>query len=240
VSGAPETRYTDRDVRENADLIDRAYAYVEAYTGEFQYLIDMKMRIASGSTLTTPMVKGVLNCMRADPRVTDLPQPLPVEEAVVVEMRPKREKRKRYVGRIECPQVAAQIEHGYHTYETVHETGSCEGFHFINREYEVDMKVVIKRPFVKARGGRMIHLVGDMNRCAIRWFANQHSWGFCLDWKEEFPRLDLLVKTACKYPSYLRNPLLMDEAIAEFFLFPVAGEDQLTEWCPHCQEVMRV
>ena len=58
MNAAPDIKYTDRDVRENSDLVGAAYAYVENYQGEFQYLIDCKMRVASGETLTTGLVGG--------------------------------------------------------------------------------------------------------------------------------------------------------------------------------------
>lgn len=228
---APEVKYTDRDVRENEQLVLLAIEYVENYTGDFQYLIDMKMRMASGAGLTTPMVKGILNCMRADPRVTGLPSPLPPEEGVVVELRPKKEKRKRYVSNIECPDVENRVEHDGHSYEDDERRGYCRGWHRINRDHQgVDMAVKIHRPYALARGGSMIHLVGDMDRCAIRWYPNPHAWGF----RDRDP--DLMVKTACKYPSFLQNPQTLTVYQAECVL---ELNTENIGWCRHCREVMR-
>jgi hypothetical protein len=72
-----DRKYTDRDVRENPDFYVTVIDYLEHYEGEFDFLVDCKMRVAMDRELTVGMVRGILNCMRHDPRVTNLPEPLP-------------------------------------------------------------------------------------------------------------------------------------------------------------------
>jgi hypothetical protein len=76
MTGSASHKYTDRDVRENElEMRHFVESYLERYHGEFEFLIDCKMRVAEGYTLSTGMVRGVLNCMRNDPRVKGLPAP---------------------------------------------------------------------------------------------------------------------------------------------------------------------
>lgn len=74
---APELRYTDRDVREDGSLVDLAQDYLRRYTGEFAFLVDLQEALVTrGRPLTVANVRGVLNCMRNDPRVClTLPSP---------------------------------------------------------------------------------------------------------------------------------------------------------------------
>lgn len=233
MSNAPETKYTDRDVRESGDLVDRAIAYVENYTGDFQYLIDMKMRLAQEDDLTTPMIRGILNCMRHDPRIRNMPSPLPPDEATVTPIRSVRRqtgKRKRYGGTKPCNDQG--VEHGYHNWTDEDEwcEYACTGWHLINRVKPDDhgyltthlfMDATVKRPFAAARGGMLVHLVQS---ASCRWYIEPHAWGFAHD-------PELVVKTACRYPSFLDRPVLMDEEQA-------AAQIE-RKYCPHCAEVMR-
>jgi hypothetical protein len=239
MSGAPETRYTDRDVRENGELVELAEQYVDGYNGDFQYLIDMKMRVHSGLQLTTPMVKGILNCMRADPRVTGLPTPLPPEENnVVVELKPqKRKKRKPWRSDLACNQVDQKIEHSSHSYDTEEYNGWCIGFHWINRTEPVYTQAKIKVPFVVARGGKMIHLVGDPERHYFDWSPRAHKWGFAYtEYGAANWPVDLHVKLACKYPSFLTKPILLTVDQADL----MKEKDGLgfMPYCQHCMAVM--
>ena len=63
----PAYKYTDRDVRELPYLTQIAYTYLDAYQGDFEFLLDAK-RIHYQGVLATATIRGVLNCMRADPR----------------------------------------------------------------------------------------------------------------------------------------------------------------------------
>lgn len=238
MSTAPEVKYTDRDVRESEELVERALEYVRNYTGEFQYLIDMKLRVAQEGDLTTPMIRGVLNCMRHDPRITDLPTPLPPQEGTVTELRPRRaervpsQKRKRHGGRKSCHEVG--VEHGYH-YWTDDEDNteySCEGWHLINRgtvdvhgyrSTAVFTETVVKRPYAAARGGMLVHLI---NSAEVRWFAPAHEWGYHGD-------PDLVVRNVCRFPRFIERPLLLNQEQADY-ITGVGGR----KYCPHCFDVM--
>lgn len=72
---APATRYTDRDVQEYPDLLAQAVDYVRNYRGEFDYLIAARDLCNATGTLTVAVARGVLNCMRSDPRVAASLQP---------------------------------------------------------------------------------------------------------------------------------------------------------------------
>jgi hypothetical protein len=91
------------------------------------------------------------------------------------------------------------------------------------------MPVFIKRDFVVARGGTMIHLVGDQECHNIQWHPNAHEWGF-----SEFGP-DLHVKLACRYPSYLKNPLLITQAQGEELKF---DNGEVVPFCKHCAKAM--
>lgn len=60
-------KFTDRDVRENPALSGLVYSYLSAYQGEFEPLVDAQIQMSRGP-LTVPVVRKVLNCMRADER----------------------------------------------------------------------------------------------------------------------------------------------------------------------------
>jgi hypothetical protein len=90
-----ERAYTDRDVRDNPGYREAVEDYLSDYTGEFGFLIDMKMRAANGVDLTTGMVRGVLNCMRHDPRVKHLPTPTEEDFEDVDNVVPMRGKEER-------------------------------------------------------------------------------------------------------------------------------------------------
>lgn len=227
MSAAPETKYTDRDVRESPDLAEMAVEYVEQYGGEFEYLIDMKMRLAQGYDLTTPMIRGILNCMRHDPRITGLPAPLPPEEGVVVELRPaKRKKRKSHVWDRENPVPCNEIKsHDAHTWRPDGEHYEwCNGVPWaINRLSSIYLPAQVKLPFVVARSGKLIHRVGPTDHW-VEWWPNRHEWGF-----NRILQPELTVKLVCKYPSVLRQPLLLTAERAEQII-----EVCELDWCRHC------
>lgn len=239
-----ELKYTDRDVRENSDFLPAVLTYLEQYTGEFEYLIDMKMRAAQGMNLTVPMVRGVLNCMRHDPRVQNLPAPKPVEYGVLIDMeeeRPKRREpqqpRKRYGGQDPCDEDSPHDRHDYDL--PVNRKGetwqyTCPGIFTINRGFtdrdgywsgDVLTPARIKVPFATARGGMLIHRIVP-EKSHFVWRARQHTWGYYT--------LYLSVKTLCRYPSYLTDPYLLGYAITK-------DQEEFLDWanrkkCPHCQK----
>lgn len=218
---APETKYTDRDVRENDGLEERVYQYLEGYCGEFQFLVDAKMRLEYDGELPTPIIRGVLNCMRVDVRVTDLPKPLPYQPAEVIPMertesharRIRRERNKRKV----CTRTDPHPYHGGFG----EENDFCDGVYLINRVsyYTMEARVKPEYRYVVARTGAKIH---GVTSAVVMWYPNIHKTG----WNRS-PKL--IVKLHCRYPSTLVDPRLMDEMTAKGFtdLFAVP-------FCLHC------
>jgi hypothetical protein len=160
--------YTDRDVRDHPGYRQAVERYLEGYTGEFGFLVDMKMRAANDVDLTTGMVRGVLNCMRHDPRVTDLPAPTSedfddVENVIPMRSKEERAARDRHPAgkglpeRRPCP-YAGQ-EHDSHWYPDGWPNNSqsrCHGWHALTREY-VDVRVRVNRGYARGRSSNLIH-----------------------------------------------------------------------------------
>ena len=221
MSAAPQIKYTDRDLREDVALHDRAEEYARNYTGEFQFLIDAKMSLERDGGLPTPVARGVLNCMRVDPRVAGtLPPPLPPQVATVTTLRPAR--RLSWGGTQPC---GSAEEHDYHSWEDEKKRYNCNGWHKINRgtvdssgyrDLQVLMEAKTTKTLATARGGALIHKILYVSTV---WTANPHKWGF--------NTVTLSVKTKCKYPSILVNPWLLD---ADFESAVLADRKP----CPHC------
>ncbi len=64
----PDGKFDDTDVLIDAladnELCNAAEAWVSEYTGDFQYLVDMRRDIERFGSLSTGKTRGVLNCMR--------------------------------------------------------------------------------------------------------------------------------------------------------------------------------
>lgn len=175
-------RYADRDVRDYPILRDYAGEYLEVYTGDFQYLTEMRARWLLGGNLTDAMVRGVLNCMAGDPRVTLPELPEKVESAygnVVAFPTPNLESNRRRIKEYDCPLFVNGI---YHSHKRMtHQPDSqgrimryCSGLYRINRNM-FSVKAKIKMPYVVARAGSVIHKVGDAE-CI--WYPKYHELGY--------------------------------------------------------------
>ena len=215
--GAPAIKYTDRDVRENPDFVELAERYLESYEGEFQYLIDCKMRVQMGISLTTGMIRGVLNCMRVDPRAPEMPAPKQFpqdEESNVVSIeRPRRlgvRKKSIYADRETCPLYNAGIFHRHKKFtgEYLNQYLSCRGLYRINRAGIVTMKAKVKWPYMVAMSGSIIHKVG--NEAYTKWHVPQHEYGWY------FLQPDLVVRSQCQGTTLvLKNPRLLEKPEAK-------------------------
>ncbi len=217
MSGAPERKYTDRDVRENPTFVDMVEEYLDRYTGDFEFLIDNKMRVARGMDLTTPQVRGVLNCMRHDPRITNLPEPLPYEDNVVEMVHRGRRARQRHFESEHC-----LVTDPHYAHEWAGDHGiyfKCPGIPWAITRQMFTLPATVRRPFVCARTGAYVHKVKLGGNHFFRWYPKQHEWGWLLD-----PVLS--VATDCKYPYRIDKPLL----------FSCDAGDQLVNRanCPHC------
>lgn len=215
-----ELKYTDRDVRENEYLYEQVVAYLEQYQGEFSYLIDCKMRLNQGVELSVGMIRGALNCMRVDPRVTNLPEPLPPEEGNVIEMPRKKGRFTRGTCQITEP-------HGPHP--STDEMYSCGGVFLINRSaFRLPLK--IKRPMVTARSTGLIHMVMPEGGHNSVWYPPLHEYGWGM-YGIETP--DYHVKLGCKFPSWLKNPILLtSEEAAQLTDLPTHAGQRL--YCSRC------
>ena len=189
-------KYTDQDVRQNPDFYGIVVNYLVDYSGEFQFLIDCKMRIASNMDLTVGMVRGVLNCMRVDPRVKDLPEPMEWPEDVIpIDKSYRRPKKRR---KIPC----TRTDYHSHRYEDWDTYEYCPGKYEYNRtSYQLSATVHPEYVFVKGKSAatKTVHLV---TKAEVIWYPERNVAGFI---KEP----ELIIHTACRYPYYLRNPKLL-------------------------------
>ena len=229
-----ERKYTDRDVRENPDFYLTVLTYLAEYEGEFDFLVDCKMRVAMDRDLTVGMVRGILNCMRHDPRVTDLPEPLQPHEAKVIQMPRKKKKSNR--GKI-CDITEFHREHGGWVFKDgdyFYADGyeRCNGLYAINRQdFQVD--AYVKAPFMMSRSGKLIHRVGRNTGDAwYMWRPEVHQKGWRY-WRDGDP--DLYVRTLCKYPRIIDNPTLLEECHLDEALASLVGSSVHThELCKRC------
>lgn len=204
-------KYTDRDVRENPDFYLTAVHYLSEYQGDFQFLIDCKMRVEHGSDLSVGMVRGVLNCMRVDPRVQNLPEPLPPEEfdADVIPMRDS------YRKPIRRP--------GWQQKNEVIEVKPREVRNGGNYSYRLPVTVHPEFIFTKGKSPSTttIHLVTEAE---VEWYPHKY-----VDQPGWTKSPELIVHTNCKYPYYLRNSkLLTPEDVQEHndYLTEIDPEDE--------------
>lgn len=160
MTGGALRKYTDRDVRENPDFRLTVIDYLDQYEGEFEFLIDMKMRVASGYEMSVGMIRGVLNCMRNDPRVTGMPDPLPEEEGRVIQM-PRQRRRSVQVAEPEyveekCPDRGT--EHNSHWFPLKMRNGRqhCNGWHALTRDL-VTKKARFHADYLRGRNSNIIH-----------------------------------------------------------------------------------
>lgn len=213
-------RFTDRDVRDHPVLADVARNYLIQYTGDFEFLLEMRRKC---ERLTVPQARGVLNCMRNDPRAMTalmeilrrLPRApeLPAAngdgdfEAKVVDIKVKAH-------------PVCEITHPHESHY-LGRKGMCRGIPYeINRGPYFHFPASVKRPFAVSKTGNLIHVVAK-DRHAVQWHPPLHSYGF--GWCE------LYVNLLCRYPSSLRNPQLIDKERADIL------HDMLKmEWCRHC------
>jgi hypothetical protein len=227
-----DLKYTDRDVRENDELTEAAYEYIEQYTGEFAFIIDCKMRVASGESLTVGMVRGILNCMRVDPRVRNMPTPLPPDETVVAFERPPR-RQFRQLPRYQRKACDIEKYHGPHGGAGDSEYHFCHGKYAINRggySYRRDaylhddiLYVAGKSPTTLLHKTMVPHWTRDPKQpsAAYEWFPEQHGWGWAF-------RPKLRVFPYCKTPQNLVQPILLTEENMTI----MQSDEEL--WRPRC------
>lgn len=195
-----DRRYTDRDVRENPLLAELAGQYLEAYQGEFPFLADCKARLAVDGKLSTPLVRGVLNCMRADARVQGMPEPLEQAVDLGAEAKPARTRKHR-----RAPECTREDIHSNHYVEDSRYAyrGVCPGKYELNRE-NYSRPAVFKGLVIGAKAGKLHRPITEreaalqaMQRSWVEWRVNPHEPGFLQD-----PILS--VRPACLKPYIVR------------------------------------
>jgi len=224
MSNAPETKYTDRDVRENPELIQVAEEYLLRYEGEFSFLIDCKMRMANGMSLSTGHIRGILNCMRVDPRVHGLPEPLPPDD-IVVEFVPRKQRQARK-SLVPCDIEEFHGRHGGAYDDDPYQY--CSGKFEINRtERNVPMPVTLKPEikYITAQSPTgLMHLPLLGGDHYANWLPKQHEWGYhfrpqkyrfwddSLTYQDrEVPMVDLHIYTDCTFPRNIKNPFMLTQ-----------------------------
>lgn len=191
-----ERKFTDRDIRDGGPILhQQAVAYLQNYTGEFDLLIDCKMRVSQGMELTVGMVRGVLNCMRNDPRVKNLPKPKDWSadhEAEVIQIRPLTDR---------CPDEGT--EHNSHWYPSK-QGGQrhCNGWHSINRSITYT-RARFHAPYLRGRASNLIHRSTHVGE--VVWFPRgYHKFG-------QAEPAKYWVGTMCPIQN-LNEPSLLDAA----------------------------
>jgi hypothetical protein len=230
MTGGPERKYTDRDVRENPDFHLTVIHYLNDYEGEFDFLVDCKMRVAMERELTVGMVRGILNCMRHDPRVTGLPEPRYPTEGKVLQMPlPNKKQRSRIK---DCDIEEFHGPHGRSIDPDYYVYHYCEGRYPINRS-DFDKPAVIKVPFMMSKFGKLIHRVSQEPGDAwFMWRPNAHAWGWRYS-HEGDP--DLYVRTLCHYPRIIDNPVLFDsDNLNVAKMMRVGSSAHQHEYCKRC------
>jgi hypothetical protein len=227
-----ERRYNDRDVRDNREVLEEvAVEYLEQYTGGFDFLVDMRMRVATGYGLTTAMVRGVLNCMRNDPRVVGMPEPghdYHEPDADVIPMRPRRRRERPEPTPPEvCPDLGT--EHDAHWFPCQRASGEqhCLGWHAVNRGL-LTVRARFHAPYVRGRQSNLVHRATGEGE--VTWFPERfHQYGpsYPARWR---------VGVACPLP-WLVEPTLLDAAgvrAAEPYDAPTSRKYKEVTLCPRC------
>lgn len=201
-------KYTDRDVRENQDELTRVvYDYLFEYQGEFQFLVDCKMRVVSEYDLTIGMIRGVLNCMRVDPRAPSLPDPIEWG-ADVIPLHEPQPSRRRYNDKKNCENTEPH-QHSQDDFKLIH---YCPGRYAVTRNeghfsYKRDAKIHPEYLFVTAKSDSSI-LVHRATSAEVEWYPHIHEFGWAR-------KPDVILHTNCRYPYYLRNGLLLTPGMVQ-------------------------
>lgn len=62
-----DRKFTDIDVRKEPGLRELAKEFARHYQGDYPYLVQARQMVHQHGKLTTPLTRGILNCMRNDP-----------------------------------------------------------------------------------------------------------------------------------------------------------------------------
>lgn len=234
--GGTRSPYTERDVREKPLLTELAKEYLQKYGGTFEPLVRAQRVLGAGHDLTPAIVKTVLNCMRHDTSVAeDMPDP---GEWIYPEMKKQTTTGKKSKKPPKLPYECDRTDfHPEHHGDTIQ--GYCQGIHEINRNRAVRMPATVKRPFVIAKTGFLIHIPVE---AWFAWLPKSHEWGYHMHGTYRqpenqqvddvrFPSYGGLTVRVCKYPSILHQPKLI--TVEEAKMLVSTGE---RHYCMSCFE----
>jgi hypothetical protein len=191
---APEFKYTDRQVREDPELLTWAEGYVRLYGGDFEPLLSAKAEMRSAGRLSTRTARVVLNCARYDQHFTgQLPDPKPPTLELV--------KNVAKLGPF-CADPRPHYQHSGWSADSRRKWMTCPGIPWeINRNGFVT-NAVVKAGFATAHNSPIYHRTTGKGWQG--WDPPAHAMGSAR-------RRELIVDVVCLYPSILRNPLLYKE-----------------------------
>lgn len=242
MSNSAQRKYTDRDVRENLSQVsDLVEEYLEKYEGEFEFLVDCKMRIAAGYGLTSGMLRGVLNCMRVDARYRGpLPEFVDLDTAEVIEMPTKQRKKKKEKERVTCPLLEAGIFHSHKggSYQDWWDAGikRCDGLYRINRS-AYDRPARLKTELVKAKSVASVKIHRADPLAYFTWSPKAHAYGWH---NEEYswsrPTSLSVHNPRCIGARWLRDPILLTQQMIDEHNEQVTNEEQRWVLCARCWE----
>lgn len=216
-----EWKYTNRDVREDPRLTELAVVYLQESANEFEPLVLARQELIETGALRVQTVRIILNCMRNDYKVGDqMPVPDRPTLSLVVPSKGKAVQKPE-----ECGQSTPHVGHYFVTqhWGNVYCYGVTNG-----RKHSFERSFTPKVGYAKARTGALIHRPADEGSWIMYW-TNQYGPGF--------KRTEVSLKLSCKYPSRIKNPLLMnlDQAM-EVAGTPVNNlkPDELILFCQRC------
>jgi hypothetical protein len=212
-----EVKYTDEDVRRNPNLWGAAVEFLADYQGEFPFLRDCKARVEADIPLTVGMIRGVLNCMRVNPRVRDLPAPISLREEFDGDVIPAAE---RFVPQKRTCDIAMPHAHSGSDWAFMH---YCNGNPRNDGQYSYRLPAKVNGPYThvtaKSDTSVLIHIAVKVE---FEWYPNIYGSGWARP-------TEMVITTNCRHPYSLRNGLLLDKKIID-----KESEEWGLEYCSRC------
>jgi hypothetical protein len=110
--------------------------------------------------------------------------------------------------RKQCDKPFFHGPHGRHGDDDADIYQLCGGKYRINRE-DFEKPAVVKAPYLMSKSGKLIHKASRTSGDAwFMWRPERHAWGWRYNGDGD---PDLYVRTRCKYPRIIDNPILLDE-----------------------------
>lgn len=209
---APEFKYSDRNVRENPELRDLAEAYIRAYGGDFEPLLNAKRELSRSGRLETRTVRVVLNCMRYDVNASSA---LPEPQAPTLELVRKE---------TNVPFCSDPRPHYQHSEYRGKKLERCAGVPWEIDRTRFGTTVRVRARYAAAHTSSTYHLTSGKG--VQSWTPPWHEMGQA--------RPDTLwVDLVCKYPSILGDPMLFMEKPVDL-MSSIKKRPGLRTLCPHC------